>query len=236
MRQGGSRKRGIYIKKRMTRGPFLSWGDRGARAQKKESRMRRRRRRLRTKKQQQQKKWESIMLNKPTWKGVWHFESILESLCSLRIFYEGERLAMASERRNCPAFFFSLSLLLFLLPARRVGGPPEDGSFFFSFSLPSIATPWLSPLPPRFFACARCSPARALYRRPPTHPPFQTRTPRLADSAQVSFFLLLTFVFPRCVINCIYAIHVIFLFTLHARSYSLCLQEFNTKNRKPTTF
>lgn len=28
-----------------------------------------------------------IMLNKPTWKDVRHFESILESLCSLRIFY-----------------------------------------------------------------------------------------------------------------------------------------------------
>lgn len=27
------------------------------------------------------------MLNKPTWKDVRHFESILESLCSLRIFY-----------------------------------------------------------------------------------------------------------------------------------------------------
>lgn len=28
-----------------------------------------------------------IMLNKPTWKDSRHFESILESLCSLRIFY-----------------------------------------------------------------------------------------------------------------------------------------------------
>lgn len=28
-----------------------------------------------------------IMLNKPTWKDGRHFESILESLCSLRIFY-----------------------------------------------------------------------------------------------------------------------------------------------------
>lgn len=80
-----------------------------------------------------------IMLNKPTWKDSRHFESILESLCSLRIFYiylphatrPTSLLPPCNRRHLCFSFSPPRSDFLFLL---ALSCPRLRESFSSSFS------------------------------------------------------------------------------------------------------
>jgi len=85
-----------------------------------------------------------IMLNKPTWKDSRHFESILESLCSLRIFYvylpyatRSTSLLPPYNRRHLHSSFLPPRLdflFLFDLSCSRLRESFSSSSFSFSSS------------------------------------------------------------------------------------------------------
>lgn len=105
-----------------------------------------------------------IMLNKPTWKDhVRHFESILESLCSLRIFYVYLLRATRTTRATSPLPPYNPTPSPLFLPTP---GPPRTFFFFSS----SYLTPSASRVVPCFSSFSSSFSRSSSYTERRLHP------------------------------------------------------------------